>query len=173
MKIRQGALNRMRKTDNEDREKFYGHVLVADDSETNQLLIKVVLERMGLDVTVADSGEEAVDKALNQPFDLIILDIMMPNMSGYAVAEKLRIRKVKTPIIAWTSDTSQGSRGKCLEAGCSDYMGKPLNRQRLIEILSTYLSSENRLETDRFNSPASGFDEIDDTEPDKVTCSDS
>ncbi len=122
-----------------DRKKFCGRVLVADDSHTNRFLIKVVLERIGLEVAVANDGAEAIDMALSQPFDLIIMDIMMPDVSGYDAAEHLREEGLTTPIIAWTSDVTGRSEERCLRAGCTDYITKPLDLPQLKQVLSKYL----------------------------------
>ena len=121
--------------------RFCGRLLIAEDVLTNQMLIKLMLEKMGLEVTIANDGKEAVDKALSNPFDLIFMDIQMPNMNGYEATKALREKGLKTPIVALTANAMKGDDKKCIEAGCDDYMSKPIDRGRLIEVMSKYLQT--------------------------------
>jgi PAS domain S-box-containing protein len=129
------------KYNNEKSEKveFTGCILVAEDVETNQKFIKLLLSRMGLDVTIAENGMEAVQKCMAQEFDLIFMDIMMPNMNGYEAISELRKKGVLTPIIALTANAMKDDEQKCIEAGSDDYLAKPLDRNKLIGILQKYL----------------------------------
>jgi signal transduction histidine kinase/CBS domain-containing protein len=83
-----------REPDASEQVKFSGRVLIAEDSISSQMLIKLLLEKMGLQVTTAQDGKEAVSKALSQPFDLIFMDIQMPNMNGYDATKALRKKAV-------------------------------------------------------------------------------
>ena len=127
--------------DKEKREqaKLSGHVLVAEDVETNQILTKILLNRMGLEVTTAADGNEAVKKALAEKFDLIFMDIQMPNMNGYEATRLLRKEGLTTPIVALTAYTLKGDDQKCIEAGCDDYLGKPIDRRQILAKLRKYL----------------------------------
>jgi signal transduction histidine kinase/CheY-like chemotaxis protein len=118
---------------------FEGRVLVAEDTETNQMLIKLLLEKMGLDVTLVGDGVEAVNVARKKEFDLIFMDIHMPNMNGYDATRALRKRGVATPIIALTANAMKGDDSKCFAAGCNDYLTKPVDRKWLLCILQKYL----------------------------------
>jgi CheY-like chemotaxis protein/HPt (histidine-containing phosphotransfer) domain-containing protein len=120
-----------------------GHVLVAEDVETNQILAKALLGRMGLDVSVASDGHEAVQKAMSGEFDLIFMDIQMPGMDGFEATRELRRKGLKTPVIALTAHAMKGDDQKCFEAGCNDYLSKPLERVRLLEKVCRYLSGPN------------------------------
>lgn len=120
--------------------KLSGHVLVAEDVETNQILAKALLSRMGLDVTIAPDGHEAVQKALAQTFDLIFMDIQMPGMDGLEATRELRRKGVNTPIVALTAHAMKGDDKKCIEAGCNSYLSKPLDCLRLLEKVCQYLS---------------------------------
>jgi len=122
---------------------FSGRVLVAEDTKTNQVLIKLLLTKMGLEVTIAENGKEAVDKALREDFDLIFMDIQMPVMDGYEATRILRSKEKGVPIVALTASAIKGDDGKCFAAGCDDYMSKPINQKRLVEVLGKYLGSEN------------------------------
>ena len=125
-----------------DQSEFSGRVLVADDVKTNQMLTKLLLKQMGLHVTVVADGNEAVEKALAREFDLILMDIQMPTMNGYEATRALRKEGITTPIIALTANAMQGDDEKCLEAGCDDYLPKPLDRAQLLEKVRKYLPSE-------------------------------
>ena len=122
---------------------FSGHVLVAEDVETNRVLVKALLKRMGLDVTIAADGNEAVQKARAQDFDLIFMDIQMPEMDGYQATRAIREQGIKTPIIALTAHAMKGDDQKCIEAGCDDYLSKPIDRRRLLEKIQKYLRVRN------------------------------
>lgn len=123
--------------------KFSGHILVAEDARTNQVLIKSLLKRVGLQVTIAKDGNEAVQRALAKEFDLIFMDIEMPNMNGYEATKALRKEGLRTPIIALTAYAMKGDDEKCFTAGCDDYISKPIEHQTLMHILSKYLSAKS------------------------------
>ncbi len=122
---------------------FTGSVLLAEDVPANQMLASLLLKKMGLEVTLADDGAEAVSKALSQPFDLIFMDIQMPNVDGYEATIKLREEGVTTPIIALTAHAMKGDQEKCLKAGCNDYLSKPIDRNELLEVVGKHISSEH------------------------------
>lgn len=140
--------------------KFTGRALVAEDAVTNQMLIKVMLERMGLEVTMVKDGAEAVREGLAQSFDLIFMDIQMPNMNGYEAARRLRKKGLTTPIIALTANAMEGDERKCIEAGCDDYLPKPIERAELMEITRKYLTPEPQDLSERIDSVKSGVDDL-------------
>jgi PAS domain S-box-containing protein len=125
-----------------DHPEFSGRVLVAEDVRTNQMLIKILLERMGMDVTIAADGEQALQMALAEKFDLILMDIHMPRMDGYKATDALRKEGIKTPIVALTANAMKGDEKKCIDAGCDDYLAKPINRNELLEKLNKYLPAK-------------------------------
>ena len=143
-----------------EQNKFYGHILVAEDSRTNQMLIKLLLEQIGLQPTIAKDGKEAVDKALNQSFDLIFMDIQMPNMDGYDATVALRKKGIITPIVALTAHAIRGDDKKCISAGCNDYLTKPIDRQKLLQIIRKYLPLETKPLSRRVDSAKSEADKI-------------
>jgi len=122
-----------------EQHEFTGHVLVAEDVKTNQMLIKTLLKRTGLEVTIAEDGNEAVEKALANKFDLILMDMMMPHMNGYDATKELRKQGITTPIIALTANAMKGDDKKCINAGCDGYLAKPINRDKLLEKLQKHL----------------------------------
>ncbi|MFI4912767.1 MAG: ABC transporter substrate binding protein [Sedimentisphaeraceae bacterium JB056] len=119
--------------------KRFGSVLVADDARTNQILIKKLLEKVGLDVTVVQDGSSAVDQAENKTFDMILMDIQMPVMNGYEATRRIREKGIETPIIALTANAMKTDREKCMNSGCNDYLSKPIERRRLAKVISTYI----------------------------------
>jgi len=139
---------------------FSGCVLVAEDVETNQMLAKSLLERMGLDVTIAADGNEALQKTLTHKFDLILMDIQMPYMNGYEATKTLRKKGITTPIVALTASAMKGDDKKCLEAGCNDYLAKPIDRKELLKIIAKYLPSKSGALSNTVHSAKSEVDEL-------------
>jgi len=133
-------------------DRFFGRILVAEDSRTNQMLINLLLERLGLEVTIAEDGKEAVERALNQEFDLIFMDIQMPKMNGYEATKILRAGGLTIPIVALTAHAMKGDDKKCLAAGCDDYLTKPIEHKNLIEVIRKYLPRKGELLTDKIDS---------------------
>ena len=123
----------------EESESFSGTVLIAEDNITNQALVKLMFGKIGLDVVVVEDGKQAIDAAAERHFDLIFLDMQMPVMTGYAAAEEFKARGTDVPIIAMTASTSPQDMGKCEQAGCWDYLAKPIEKRCLIEVLKKYL----------------------------------
>ncbi len=130
--------------DDAGKPQFSGHALVAEDVRTNQMLIKSLLNRLGLDVTMAADGSQAVEKALDRAFDVIFMDIQMPNMNGYQATREIRRRGITTPIVALTANAMRGDDQKCLDAGCDDYLAKPFGRGDLVEKLRRHLPAGQR-----------------------------
>jgi len=123
-----------------EQRKYSGRLLVAEDVPTNQMLIRLLLEKMGFEVTIVEDGAEAVARVLDENFDLILMDIQMPNMNGYEATKTLRKKGVTTPIVALTANAMKGDDKKCLAAGCNDYLGKPIDRKELYAIISKYFA---------------------------------
>ncbi|MEO0528942.1 MAG: ATP-binding protein [Planctomycetota bacterium] len=129
-------------------------LLVVDDGETNRRLISLVLRRAGAEVELAVNGREGVDAATTCEFDAILIDMQMPIMDGYAAAQRLRELGYDGPLIALTAHAMKGDERRCLDAGCSDYMTKPIDAPRLLGKLADLLnlpsvpsvSSEDRSE---------------------------
>lgn len=127
-------------------------ILVVDDGETNRKLIRLVLSRAGAEVVLAENGLEAVALGGREFFDMILMDMQMPLMDGYTAASRLRDLGCQYPIVALTAHAMRGDAERCLAAGCSDYLTKPINPERLIEkisqILGTMAPTANRSETE-------------------------
>jgi len=105
--------------------------LVADDEERIRRLIRMYLEREGFAVEEAIDGEEALDRALNNSYDVIILDIMMPGLDGIEVCAAVREKK-STPIIMLTAKGEEGNRVQGFEAGADDYIVKPFSPREVV-----------------------------------------
>ncbi|UUO07061.1 ATP-binding protein [Blastopirellula sp. J2-11] len=118
--------------------------LVVDDGDANRRFISVVLERAGANIKIAENGEEAVESMAEHASDIVLLDMQMPVMDGYAAADLIRLQGFTGPIIAVTAHAMQGDREKCLAAGCSGYLSKPLSREELLNTIA-YAFHEQRL----------------------------
>lgn len=106
-----------------------GRILVIEDNEQNLYLVRYILEDCGYEVFAALDGREGIELAGSLLPDLILLDIQLPTMDGYAVARHLRSNAAlaATPIVAVTSYAMAGDREKAMEAGCSGYIEKPID----------------------------------------------
>jgi CheY-like chemotaxis protein len=128
--------------------RLVGRVLLAEDGVDNQRLFTRVLRAVGLEVDVAEDGRQAVDKALaardaEAPFDLVLMDMQMPVMDGLDATDELRREGYEGPIIALTAHALESDRERCLRAGCDDFLTKPLDKRRLISVLTQYLSKSD------------------------------
>jgi len=111
-------------------------VLLAEDSPDLQRLFTIQLSRAGAEVVTVDDGRDALDTYLGEEenwFDLILLDMQMPILDGYEAAKELRNHNCKTPILAVTAHATAGARQKCIDAGCDDYLTKPVIKAELIK----------------------------------------
>ncbi|HEC42947.1 MAG TPA: response regulator, partial [Bacteroides sp.] len=117
-------------------------VLVVDDDMRNVFSLKKVLEDKGVEVLVGKNGKEGLKRLNDNPeIDLVLMDIMMPEMDGYEAMEEIRKQErfKDLPIIALTAKAMKGDRAKCIEAGASDYMTKPVDTDRLFSVLRVWL----------------------------------
>ena len=116
-------------------------ILLAEDGEDNMRLIRAILRKAGADVFVAENGRVAVNQATapgSPPFDVILMDMQMPVLDGYAATRQLRSRGYRGPIVALTASAMIPDRQKCLEAGCDDYLPKPFERHDLLQIAARH-----------------------------------
>jgi CheY-like chemotaxis protein len=111
-------------------------VLLVDDGEENRNLMSVVLAQAGATYATANNGLEAVEMATSQEWDVILMDMQMPVMDGYTATRKLREQGYEKPIVALTAHAMQQSEQECLDAGCSGFLTKPIDFDRLITTLA-------------------------------------
>ena len=115
-------------------------VLVVEDNAINQLLISTILNLEGFKVVVADNGNIAIDIFIKSDFDIILMDLMMPEMNGYDATEyirkKLTDKKSTIPIIAVSADVSKDVKDKCKAVGMNDFISKPYDAKHLLQIIN-------------------------------------
>ena len=116
-------------------------VLVVDDNQDSRELVVKVLKNRGYEMIEAADGEEAVEKAVAEMPDLILLDISIPKLNGYEVARILKGKEgfKGIPIVALTAHAMKGDRMKALEAGCEGYISKPINVRELAAQVKSFL----------------------------------
>ena len=114
-------------------------ILLAEDNVVNQKVAMSLLSRLGHDVTMAADGQAGIDLYRRQPFDLILMDVQMPILSGYdatrAIRQIERTTGTHIPIVAMTARAMTGDRERCLDAGMDDYMSKPIQRKQIIDVI--------------------------------------
>ena len=133
-------------------------VLLAEDSPTNQLVIRAMLENTGYELDVVNNGREALDAVTSKRYDLVLMDVFMPEMDGVSATRALRADHPRDalPVIALTANAMQGDKERFLEAGMNDHLTKPLERKVLLACLHRWLaprmgSRSNRLVTEEAN----------------------
>jgi CheY-like chemotaxis protein/HPt (histidine-containing phosphotransfer) domain-containing protein len=117
------------------------NILLAEDGPDNQRLIQAFLKKAGATVTLVVNGKEAYEAAICQTFNLILMDMQMPEMDGYQATKLLRQKGYGNPIVALTAHALTTDREKCLASGCNDYITKPVNRATFIETVARYRTS--------------------------------
>jgi PAS domain S-box-containing protein len=129
-----------------------GKILVVEDDYANQQVILGVLEETNLQAEIANDGIEAVDKVTSGSYDLIFMDMQMPNMNGYDATKLIRKKGYTVPIIALTAYAMKGDEEKCLNAGCDAYLPKPVDAEMLFKTLGEFLSFESGFMLDEINA---------------------
>ncbi|MGZ0019137.1 hybrid sensor histidine kinase/response regulator [Nitrosomonas sp. wSCUT-2] len=120
------------------------HVLIAEDNVLNQLILEQILLQFELNVTKAGNGKEALDLALENEFDLILMDMQMPGMDGLQSTQMLREKGILAPVIACTANAYQDDRTACIAAGMNDFITKPIDISALNALLIKYLSAQQQ-----------------------------
>ena len=129
-------------------------VLLVEDGLDNQRLISVLLGKAGADVSLADNGQVAVEKALaardaGMPFDVVLMDMQMPIMDGYTATRILREAGYTEPIVALTANAMAGDGAKCCNAGCDAYATKPIERAKLLSTIARFVDPAKEAIADR------------------------
>ena len=116
-----------------------GKILIVDDSEDNRELLTFLLSGRGLKTQTAENGQQAIEKALTQTFDVILMDIQMPEMDGFEAVKILRENNCEAKIVAVTAHAMRGDREICLKKGFDDYLSKPITRESVTAVIQKYL----------------------------------
>ena len=119
-------------------------ILVADDAEANREIIEHLLISAGAEVHLVENGAEALEAALVDRFDLVLLDMQMPVMDGYTAAGELRALGYSQPIVALTANSMEGDQERCLEAGCCDFLTKPIDFHQLLQTARSFCENSDR-----------------------------
>lgn len=129
-----------RRDENSEPKKFDNElILVVEDEDINYQVLRSILSSLNLKCDRAINGKEAVDKFLHNNYRLILMDIQMSEMNGWEATMKIRENDSEIPIIAVTAFASEPSRRKSVEAGCNDFITKPINKIKLIQLIEKYL----------------------------------
>jgi CheY-like chemotaxis protein/HPt (histidine-containing phosphotransfer) domain-containing protein len=123
-------------------------VLVVDDGAENRELLSLVLAEQGLWVEEAENGQVAVDKLAGQSFDLVLMDMQMPVLDGYAATRELRSRGLQLPIVALTAHAMKGYEDEVLQAGCTAYLTKPVDIDALLQQVAQLLGGTEEEQPD-------------------------
>jgi len=123
-------------------------ILLAEDNPTNQLVAVKMLEKQGFRAHVVNNGLEAVRALEKKPYDLVFMDVQMPEMDGFDATRRIRdpqsaVLNHRVPIIAMTAHAMKGDREKCLQAGMDDYVSKPVQARELVEAINRQLAAED------------------------------
>ncbi len=123
-----------------------GMILLAEDGKDNQRLLAHLLRRAGYRFEIASNGQEALDLFLKNPeqYDLVLMDMQMPVLDGYSATRQLRRLGYTLPVIALTAHALHGAREDCIDAGCTEYIAKPINRDHLFSVIAEHISNARR-----------------------------
>ena len=137
-------------------------ILVVDDNIINQNLMKHILSQWNIDFNISSNGLEAIQYLSNHDCELVLMDIQMPQMDGYAATKKIREElKLNVPIIAMTAHALAGEREKCLSWGMNEYISKPIDEEELFKIISRFGLTDKYDNKEGTREKYSGFKNID------------
>lgn len=123
-------------------------ILLVEDNLMNQKVVMFNLKKLNCEITAISNGKEALEDFKKNKYDLVLMDIMLPEMNGYEITVEIRkfekIKKIKNPIniIALTANTFENEKEKCLNVGMNDYLAKPFTAKQLIETIEKYIQPE-------------------------------
>ena len=114
-------------------------ILIAEDVESNYLYLSAVLSKINAKIFWAKNGKEAVDIFKKEEIDLVLMDLQMPEMNGYEATKIIKAIKPDLPIVAQTAFAMSDDREKALEAGCDDYLAKPIKSKDLLNTVEKFI----------------------------------
>lgn len=125
------------------------NILVAEDLAINQLMIRMLLSKLGFQHDIAGNGKLAIEKLQNKPYDVILMDLQMPEMNGYEATKYIRkTMNSKIPIIAFTADVTKADLKKCISTGMNDYISKPVDERllfsKIIDLIKKPIALQNK-----------------------------
>ena len=120
------------------------HILLVDDNQTNIMIGTLILKRLGHIVTAVTSGQEAIDSIESKEFDLVLMDMQMPEMSGVEATIEIRKLGHTLPIVALTANAFESDKKVCIEAGMNDYMTKPIDKEKLDKTIHLHINKNLR-----------------------------
>lgn len=134
-------------------------ILVVDDVPENRSLLDIILNRAGYRVEMANHGQDAIEKSRQRRYDLILMDMQMPVMNGFDATRIIRAEGLNrtTIIVAMTASVEKGDELKCLDAGCDDFIGKPVKKDLLLRKIWRFLQQVKQLETAEKGGPIVSF----------------
>ena len=123
-------------------------LLVADDSHVNQRVIQAMLASTHCNITVVENGRKAVDAVRAGDFDLVLMDVQMPELDGIEATKEIRLlghaQGGDIPIVALTANAMRGDREKCLKAGMNDYVSKPIDKRELFRAINSLTADQGK-----------------------------
>jgi len=122
-------------------------ILIVDDNPFNREMLSDILKANSCTVDTANNGQEALDKISSKTYAIIIMDMLMPGLDGFETTKQVRKMGLKTPVIAHTSMSMKKDRRRCMEAGCDEFLPKPINTNDLLALIKKYAGSDTQPET--------------------------
>ena len=113
--------------------------LVVDDNMANAVVLSTLLERYGIQSDTAESGMEAIERVCSKEYEIIMMDHLMPDMDGLEATSIIKSKFPSLPVIALTANAFSSDREKAFEAGCSDFLSKPVNSDLCLETIAKYI----------------------------------
>lgn len=121
-------------------------ILMVEDNQINQRVGKLILQRAGFNIDLANDGREALEAHKSEPYDLILMDCQMPVMDGFEASRQIRsLDKHQPVIIAVTANALVGERERCLNAGMDDYLSKPFQAEQLVAVVKKWMASRDKV----------------------------
>jgi two-component system, sensor histidine kinase len=116
-------------------------ILVAEDNYINQKLMEKLIQSKGWECKLVGDGSEVVKELKSSSYDMVLMDISMPDMDGYTATHLIREFDTKIPVIGITANALTGFREKCIDSGMNDYISKPFRKEELFEMINRYLAA--------------------------------